>query len=60
MEKYCEAKGHEFVRVLTNEDVIKYQCKNCRCSRIGYAASKRFQDNVRDLGRETAVKVAGF
>jgi hypothetical protein len=57
--KYCKSTKHEF-KLSWNKGKIVWACQNCRCKKINHEATKRFNDNVRDFGTETAMKLSGF
>ena len=56
---YCRPNKHEYERVLRNGKIY-YACKNCRCCKLSKEATKRFTDDVKMLGLETAERVYGF
>lgn len=57
--KYCRPEKHDFELVLRGDKIVDI-CKNCRCEKIRHGATKRFNENVKDFGYESAVKIAGF
>ena len=57
--KYCRPEKHIFETLLCGDQIIDC-CLNCRCRKIRHAATKRFRNNVKDLGLASARYIAGF
>lgn len=56
---YCRPSKHIFETILDGTQIVDV-CTNCRCRKIRHDATRRFRNNTRELGRESACRIAGF